>query len=90
VVEAYRPIALLNTTGKILESIVISRLNIFVEKYQLLLDVQIGARPERFITSILELLTEQIHTIWKYEDNNDRCDGIRALSRSDPDPYIAY
>jgi hypothetical protein len=69
-VGVYRLIALLNTTGKILESIIINRLKIFAEKYQFLPDIQIGARPGRSIVSVLELLTEQIHTIWKYDGNN--------------------
>jgi hypothetical protein len=69
-VGAYHPIALLNTTGKILESIITSRLSVLVEKYQLLPGIQIGARPGRSTASALELLTEQIHTIWKYGGNN--------------------
>ena len=39
VVGAYRPIALLNTTGKILESIVVSRLSILAENHQFLPDI---------------------------------------------------
>jgi hypothetical protein len=70
VVGAYRPIALLNITGKILESIVASRLSVFVEKYQLLPDIQIGARPGRSTASALELLTKQIYIIWKYGGDN--------------------
>jgi hypothetical protein len=66
VVGAYRPIALLNTTGKMLESIVASRLSALAEKHQLLPGVQMGARPGRSTASALELLTEQVHTVWKY------------------------
>ena len=44
---AYRPIALLNTLGKMLESIVAGRISTLVERYSLLPDEQYGARPRR-------------------------------------------
>jgi hypothetical protein len=71
-VGAYRPIALLNTIRKILEFIIISRLNVLAKKHQFLPEIQIGARPGRSIISVLELLTEQIYIIWKYKNNNGR------------------
>jgi hypothetical protein len=39
IIKIYHPIVLLNTTGKILESIVASRLSVLAEKYQLLLNI---------------------------------------------------
>ena len=44
---AYRPIALLNTLDKVLESIVIERISALVERYSLLLDEQYEVKPER-------------------------------------------
>ena len=44
---AYRPIALLNTIGKVLEAIVARRISDLAEDANLLPDEQYGARPGR-------------------------------------------
>jgi hypothetical protein len=62
--SAYRPIALLNTLGKALESIVAKRLRYLSEKHSLLPDVQMGARGQRSTDTALDLFTEQVYTIW--------------------------
>ena len=62
--EAYRPIALLNTLGKVLERIVAERISSAAEEHHLLPDSQMGARRKRSTTTALAYLTEQIHTIW--------------------------
>lgn len=62
--KAYRPIALLNTLGKVLEKIVALRLSKLAEEHKLLPDTQMGARPGRSTITALELLTEQIRTVW--------------------------
>ncbi|KAI1001176.1 hypothetical protein K3495_g7023 [Podosphaera aphanis] len=62
--KAYRPIALLNTMGKLLEKLVANRISKAAKDYNLLPDEQMGARPKRSMISAAELLTEQIHTIW--------------------------
>ena len=61
--SAYRPIALLNTLGKALESIMARRLRFLSEKHALLPDTQIGARGKRSTDTALDLLTEQVYTI---------------------------
>ncbi|KAI1005137.1 hypothetical protein K3495_g3081 [Podosphaera aphanis] len=61
---AYRPIALLNTMGKLLEKLIANRISKAAEEYNLLPEEQMGARPKRSTISAIELLTEQIHTIW--------------------------
>ena len=66
--KAYRPIALLNTLGKTLEKIVAKRISIVAEEHRLLPDTQMGARPGRSTTTALELLTEQIRTVWAKDD----------------------
>ena len=62
--NAYRPIALLNTLGKIMESIMSQKITHLAETHRLLPDTQMGARRGRSTESTLELLTEQIHTVW--------------------------
>ncbi|KAI0997925.1 hypothetical protein K3495_g10264 [Podosphaera aphanis] len=61
--KAYRPIALLNTMGKLLEKLVANRISKVAEDHNLLPDEQMGARPKRSTISAIELLTEQIRTI---------------------------
>ena len=62
--KAYRPIALLNTLSKVMESIIGSKITYLAEKHRLLPDTQMGARKGRSTESALELLTKQVHTIW--------------------------
>lgn len=62
--KAYRPIALLNSMGKILERVIARRITEITETHSLLPDTQMGARKQRSTESALQLLTEQIHTIW--------------------------
>jgi retron-type reverse transcriptase len=61
---AWRPIALLSTIGKIFESIMAQRLSGLAEQHKLLPDTQMGNRKNRSTEIALELLVEQIHTIW--------------------------
>ena len=61
--SAYRPIALLNTLGKALESIVATRLKDISEKNDLLPKTQFGARPNRSTETALYLLRERILAI---------------------------
>ena len=62
--NAYRPIALLNTLGKVMESIMSKKITHIAETHRLLPDTQMGARRGRSTETALELLTEQIHTVW--------------------------
>ena len=62
---AQRPIALLNTIGKVIETLVVQQLSKAAEEHHLLLDTQMGARPGCSTETALELLTRQIHTIWR-------------------------
>ena len=58
--SSYRPIALLNTLGKALESIVANRLKDTSEKSKLLPESQFRARPNRSTETALFLLREKI------------------------------
>jgi len=62
--KAYRPIALLDTIGKVLESIIARRISDLAEALNLLPACQMGARRMRSTTTALELLVEQVHTVW--------------------------
>jgi exonuclease III len=63
-VGAYRPIALLNSMGKILELVMSRKLSKLAENNDLLPETQMGARKGRSTETALQLLTEQVHTIW--------------------------
>ena len=63
---AYRPIALLNTLGKLLESTIARRLRDLAEENKLLPNTQHGARPERSISSALYILVEKLKLIKAY------------------------
>jgi len=54
----YRPITLLNTVKKILEIILVQKLNGLVKTYKLLPSAQIKAKKKRFTQSALKLLTK--------------------------------
>ena len=54
---AWRPIALLNTISKLIESLMAKRLSQAAEEHKLLPDTQMGARQGRSTETALELLT---------------------------------
>ena len=62
---AWRPIALLNTIGRLIESLMARRLSQAAKEHKLLPDTQIGARPGRSTETALELLTAQVRTVWE-------------------------
>jgi retrotransposon-encoded endonuclease/reverse transcriptase-like protein len=62
--KAYRPIALLNTMGKLLELVIARRITGLAEANNLLPDTQMGARKGRSAETALQLITEQVHAIW--------------------------
>lgn len=63
-VGSYRPIALLDTLGKAMERLMGKRVIMLAEQYKMLPKAQMGGRKHRDTTSALELITEQIHTVW--------------------------
>jgi hypothetical protein len=62
---AWRQIALLSTLGKVIETLAAHRLSSLAERQGLLPDNQMGNRTNRSTETALELLVEQIYTIWK-------------------------
>jgi len=65
---AYRPIALENTMGKVIESVIAEILSYLAETYQLLPPEHFGGRPGRTTEDAMLMLTENIHRAWKGGD----------------------
>jgi ribonuclease HI/exonuclease III len=65
IAKAWRPISLLATLGKVLESVVAERISHVVETYGLLPTNHFGARKQRSAEQALVLLQEQIYTAWR-------------------------
>ena len=63
--NAYRPIALESTIGKILESIAAEILSYLSETYELLPAQHFGGRPGRTAEDVMTVLSERIYHAWK-------------------------
>ena len=63
--KAYRPIALLNTLGKLFSTIVTNEISYFCESRNLLPPTQFGGRPVRTTTDSMLLLTHTIKESWR-------------------------
>ncbi|KAJ3552122.1 hypothetical protein NPX13_g11188 [Xylaria arbuscula] len=62
--KAYRPIALLNTIGKVMDAIIAKRISYMAETYQLLPDTHIGGRRLRSTEQALHIIIEKIYKAW--------------------------
>jgi Reverse transcriptase (RNA-dependent DNA polymerase)/Endonuclease-reverse transcriptase len=65
IAKAWRPIALLNTLGKVIETVTAQYLQQLAETHSLLPNAQMGARKNRSTETALDLLLSQIRTTWK-------------------------
>jgi len=63
--KAYRPIALENTIGKVLESIMADHISYLCETHNLLPEHHFGGRPGRTTEDAMLILSESIHQAWK-------------------------
>jgi len=63
--KAYRPIALLNTLGKLLTAIIAEQLTYYTEKHTLLPPMHFGGGPARTTTDALHALTYRIKGAWR-------------------------
>jgi exonuclease III len=63
-VKSYRPIALLNTIGKVLEFIVAKRISYLAEQHKLLPEGHMGARRLRSTDHGIHLMIERIYAAW--------------------------
>ena len=66
--KAYRPIALENTLGKVMESIVADVISYLTEEHQLLPPQHYGGRPGRNTEDAMMVLAETIHKAWREND----------------------
>src|SRR6266481_1308585 len=64
--KAYRPIALMNTMGKVLSALVAEDLNYMCERYSLLPDNHYGGRPGRCTTDAMHFLVHKIKAAWRW------------------------
>lgn len=62
--KAYRPIALLNTVGKLMDAIIAKRISYATEAYQLLPSTHIGGRKGRSTDHAVHIITEKIYEAW--------------------------
>jgi hypothetical protein len=62
--RAWRPIALLNTVGKVIEAVTASQLRRMAEQHAMLPELQMGARESRSSETALDLLVNQVHAVW--------------------------
>jgi len=63
--KAYRPIALENTLGKVMESIVANIICYLTETHEMLPTHHYGGRPGRSAEDAMMILMESIHQAWK-------------------------
>jgi len=63
--KAYRPIALLNTTAKLLSSIVTDRASYILEAHNLLPATHFGGRPRHTMEDSLHLLESTVRNAWR-------------------------
>ena len=65
IAKAWRPISLLSTLGKVMESVIAERISYLVETFGLLPTNHFGARKRRSAEQALMLLQEQIYAAWR-------------------------
>jgi hypothetical protein len=63
--KAYRPIALLNTMGKVLTSIVTEQLTYYTEKFALLPPLHFGGQPACTTNDTIHYLVYKIKDVWR-------------------------
>ncbi len=66
--KAYRPIALENTLGKVMESVMADIISYLTEEHQLLPSQHYGGRPGRNTEDAMMILVESIHKAWKEKE----------------------
>lgn len=62
--KSYRPIALLNTIGKVMDAIIATRLSYLAETYQLLPATHMGGRKLRSTEHALHYIMDRIYAAW--------------------------
>ncbi|KAJ5642579.1 hypothetical protein N7490_006579 [Penicillium lividum] len=62
--KSYRPIALMNTLGKLLEAVIASRISWAVEEHHLLPDTHLGGRKGISVDHTIQLILDRVHRAW--------------------------
>ena len=62
--KAYRPIALLNTIGKVMDAVIARRLSYLIETYQILPRLHLGGRKLRSTEHALHTVVERVYEAW--------------------------
>ena len=62
--KSYRPIALMNTIGKIMDAVIAQRLNYIAETYHVLPSTHMGGRKMRSTEYALHIVTNKIYEAW--------------------------
>jgi hypothetical protein len=62
--KAYRPVALLNTLGKLLEGVIATRIAYMVEGHKLLPNTHLGGRKGISVDHAIQLIMDRVHTAW--------------------------
>lgn len=65
VAQGYRPISLLSTLGKALESVVAERISVLAEEHSLLPKNHFGGRKQRPTVQTLTVLQQRIYNAWR-------------------------
>jgi ribonuclease HI len=63
-VKSYRPVALLNTIGKVFDTVMAQRISYIVETHQLLPAMHLGGRKGSSVEHAIHILIEKIHAGW--------------------------
>ena len=65
--KSYRPVALMNTLGKILDAVMARRMQYAAERYGLLPAMHTGGRAASSTEHALHIILEKIHAGWRNE-----------------------
>jgi hypothetical protein len=63
--KSYRPIALMNTMGKILDTVLARRIQYYAERYHMLPQTHTGGRKQSSCEHAIHLLLEKVHSAWR-------------------------
>jgi hypothetical protein len=63
--KAYRPVALINTLGKIIDIVLAKRIQHITKTSELLLHTHIGGRKNLSCEHAIHLLIEKVYTAWR-------------------------
>jgi exonuclease III len=63
--KSYRPVALMNTIGKVLDTVLARRIQYYAERHKMLPTTHTGGRKQSSCEHAIHLLIEKVHTAWR-------------------------